>query len=540
MRCRECDYPLWNLATRTCPECGTNFAPSDQDFAPNQVRFCCQYCDTAYYGTTRRGHLEPPEFDCVKCGRHICMDEMVLRPAEGANESDTIGTSVPWIEPSNGRFKAWFAMIGRSMTAPGDLGRGITSASSVGTAWVYAAITWLVISFFGVGVPLLAIGVLQLLDGRTGEAAGMVAAALGSTIGITGLVLFSLLIWGATIQGLLRITGGCTHGMGRTYQVLCYSSGPNVLVAVPCIGPYCAGYVGSIWQVVSATIMLCPAQNVSGARAALATLTFPVVATLLGFTGYMGLIFMSFTNSRLVGMGLTGDANAAVKAYATSNGVYPTSGLQLLQLDLVTPGDFVAANSETLISDIPIGTESLQEVMFLGTNDRNAAIDAALAREPANVIASRVGDLVFTCGGLDPGVRGLWVVVTCSDPATNSDQAEPVVVGLSDGTTITLSADDFVANLAEQNERRAAAGAPPLPDPRTIRHDAPAVGLPIPPVPLDPVPPDDDDGAAQSRLDPGSRLASAKRVLATGGFGLRESCSGHPDRHRIHSTHLAA
>ena len=31
MRCKTCDYPLWNLTTRVCPECGTPFLPSQFD-----------------------------------------------------------------------------------------------------------------------------------------------------------------------------------------------------------------------------------------------------------------------------------------------------------------------------------------------------------------------------------------------------------------------------------------------------------------------------------------------------------------------------
>lgn len=27
MRCKRCDYPLWNLRDRKCPECGKPFAP---------------------------------------------------------------------------------------------------------------------------------------------------------------------------------------------------------------------------------------------------------------------------------------------------------------------------------------------------------------------------------------------------------------------------------------------------------------------------------------------------------------------------------
>ena len=179
MRCRECDYPLWNLATRQCPECGRAFKPSDEEFAPNQVRFCCPHCDIAYFGTTRRGHLEPAEFDCVKCGEHVHMDEMVLRPAEGVDEAATQPASVPWIDRRNGIVRAWFAMIGRSMTAPGDLGRGLPSGSSIGQAWGYAALTWVIINVIGIAVPFAVIGIIATIGGDGAEGAALIATGFG-------------------------------------------------------------------------------------------------------------------------------------------------------------------------------------------------------------------------------------------------------------------------------------------------------------------------------------------------------------------------
>jgi len=84
MRCRECGYQLWNLPARRCPECNLVFAPSLYRFAPFRVEFLCPHCSTVYYGSGRYGHVEPVQFQCG-CGRRIHMDEMVLRPAEGAD-----------------------------------------------------------------------------------------------------------------------------------------------------------------------------------------------------------------------------------------------------------------------------------------------------------------------------------------------------------------------------------------------------------------------------------------------------------------------
>ena len=91
MRCESCDYPLWNIASRSCPECGAEFRPSDFEFVPHTVRFCCPHCDHPYFGTDERGHVVPRAFACLQCGEAIDVDEMVLRPVPGVAEAHTVG-----------------------------------------------------------------------------------------------------------------------------------------------------------------------------------------------------------------------------------------------------------------------------------------------------------------------------------------------------------------------------------------------------------------------------------------------------------------
>ena len=86
MRCKTCDYPLWQIRDRKCPECGSAFRPSDFEFTLNSVRFCCPHCEQAYYGTGANGHISPRTFACVSCAKVIDMDEMVLLPAEGVKD----------------------------------------------------------------------------------------------------------------------------------------------------------------------------------------------------------------------------------------------------------------------------------------------------------------------------------------------------------------------------------------------------------------------------------------------------------------------
>ena len=97
MKCRTCDYPLWNIAPGPCPECGSVFDPSEFEFPVGRVRFCCPHCDQAYFGDGDGGHLVPSAFECVGCGRSIDESECTVRPVEGYDEADLEVASVPWL-----------------------------------------------------------------------------------------------------------------------------------------------------------------------------------------------------------------------------------------------------------------------------------------------------------------------------------------------------------------------------------------------------------------------------------------------------------
>jgi hypothetical protein len=107
------------------------------------------------------------------------------------------------------------------------------------------------------------------------------------------------------------------------------------------------------------------------------------------------------------------------------------------------------------------------------------AAQAAADAMPANVVAHRLGDYVFTYHGIDSTAADpqLWIVIKSNDPAQNpfNDPNERIAVGLTDGTTTRHSAPRFAAALADQNALRASLGLPPLPIPSQVLHDAPAV-----------------------------------------------------------------
>ncbi len=79
MRCLKCDYSLFDIRERICPECGEPFALSSHVFDHCGVRFCCPHCDQQYYGTDLNGHLVPREFQCCRCRNRVSMHEMIVR-----------------------------------------------------------------------------------------------------------------------------------------------------------------------------------------------------------------------------------------------------------------------------------------------------------------------------------------------------------------------------------------------------------------------------------------------------------------------------
>ena len=488
MRCKTCDYPLWNLTTRVCPECGTAFLPSQYEFVINSVRFCCPHCEQSYYGTGVNGHLVPKEFNCVTCGQRVQMDEMVLRPAEGVQEQQTQTERMPWLERrQRGIVRAWVQTIGKSMFAPQALIRCVPLDRGVVEAWWYAALTALVLLACGIGLPLLVIGGFATFSGGR-DATSMMLSGAGSIVGGTVGIVVLIAIWGATAQGLLRITGKVKNSIGHTYQALLYGIGTIWPLGIPCIGPYCITCFMLIWWAVSSILMLMQVQQVSGVRAAFAVLTFPCTVIVLVVGGY-AIFITSLINSASTFGPTAAYANSETNyvvanliSYAAShNGQGPGHAVQLVSSNGMAAAQFVASDSGATESSIPVSNSTLNQFQLLPPNRQKLAAQAAADALPKNVVAHRLGDFVFTYHGInftscDPG---LWVVIRSLDPDSNLPRtnATGAVVARADGTTKTITGN-FAQALAAQNQLRAKCGLPPLPDPVTVTHGSPAAAGP--------------------------------------------------------------
>jgi len=490
MRCKGCDYPLWNLTARICPECGRPFAPSEFEFIKNSVRFCCPHCNQDYYGTGPAGHLVPSEFACVRCAQPITMDQMVLLPTAGVSEEQTLVDHMPWLErKKRGTLRAWITTVWRSMFEPIRLARSIPADSSIFQAWWFATLSHALF----MATSLAPMGVLVLVTG--GPAGAMAMGAFGGMA--LGMVIFWALfipLWGAAAHAVLWATGDIALPVGASVRTVCYASGANAPLMVPCFGTY----FGWLWGPISAALMLKTTQQVHAFRAFLAAFALPVLvvgALVLWFFVAVYSVGSSVNVARAAATAAISESAAtqqvltALITHADAHaGAGPAHAVELVHGNNLSAYTLALNND---ISTVHIGNTTMDRFMLMPKAQEDALVAAAVARLPADVIAHRLGDFVFTYHGInftraDPG---LWVVVASPDPDNFSPNTivlpAAVTIGTAGRQINTVPRSAFPAALAAQNKLRASLGLPPLPNPATITSAAPALpGAPgLPPDP---------------------------------------------------------
>lgn len=489
MRCKTCDYPLWNLPARKCPECGADFKPSDFHFVPNSVKFLCPHCEQQYYGTTEHGHLIPRTFNCVNCAQRIDMDEMLLQPGEGVEESRTAADVMPWLQRKHfGWFKGMARTVGMSMVSPQRLMRAVPLEGGTGEACLFALIINGLIALLGVGLPFAAIGLVMALSHNRG-AAEMFGTSVGSVVGGTAGMIILATLWALLTHGLLRISGGAERGVGRSMQAMYYSSGANLLLAVPCLGPYCGGAFVWVWWMVSAILMIMEGQRVRGLRATLCVGAGPLLAG-VGFAAYIVLIaaFVSRTTvaattigpvpSRLVAGTDAQSIASGLLAYAVQhNGQAPPHGVQLVADNFIQAANLAIWQINHDEANVPVAGMTLDAFQRLPPNRMQITAQIAASLLPPNVVAHRLGDVVFTYHGVNlAGGSGLlWIAVMDPDPDQSASSGFTRIAMMDDGNIMMIPAGTMPAMLQAQNAVRAQVNLPPLPDPATVTHAAPAV-----------------------------------------------------------------
>lgn len=471
MNCKTCDYPLWNLEARQCPECGTAFAPSQYRFSLNSVRFCCPGCRTAYYGQSASGHLVPPEFDCVTCSRHLTMDEMVLLPAAGIAEQLTRGETMPWIERARlGRLAAWFSTFSKALASPERL-IAITPAERPATEAIWYALSVMGL-FFSINMGIFFVPNL-LVPSSMVPRHGFMGLVMGAAIGVVGLaaiIIATLLLYTASVHLMLMITGGTDRPFRRTLQCMCYSTPAAIFTALPCVGVFGAP-ITLIWWYIAATQMLITSHRINGLRVAVAVSALPGILLVL-----VGVMYVA-SSTTTGGGGLkisTGNGTVstqsrsdeitpvfeALSAYATSNGAYPVHPMQLIAADplLVPQLTTVSSLDASSIAGVP-----LSRVLQMAPDQIAAMTADAVSKANASTPLTRAGDFLFVTQPMPttPPLPGsVWIAMLMPpDPKSRC-----TVISV-DGSTERFRRTALASAIADQNLTRSKAGLPPIPPP---------------------------------------------------------------------------
>lgn len=475
MNCKKCDYPLWNLTARVCPECGEPFLPSQFRFALNSVKFCCPHCAQAYYGTGETGHLVPRCFDCVSCARRIDMDEMVLLPAEGVEERQTRPDVNPWLDRARRPLSRWMGALGRGMANPVWLMRSTPIETSAWHGWSFALATHAIFAALFLLPVLLLMAAMSLAGGS--YPVPLVSVGIGLTIvPAIGSILF-LMLWVATAHGILRLRGPTHAGIGRTALALCFTCGPQLLLLVPCLNFY-VGWLGTLWWVIVAGFALAAAQKVSGLRAAVAVAALPVACVALVVAIFLVQIGVAFSSGAATAT-LSGNAEMVSQfrdpiAIASSQDVRPRHAVELLASGRVLAGQFVSPYSNTTPELARVGPVTLDQASDLSPGALAALAQQAADSIPPGVVAHRLGDFVFVFDALAHADPSLWVAIESWDPSCNRGVRHTLYALTVGGQVVTIRPEDLASALGRQNAARAQAGLSPLPDPASVAAPAPA------------------------------------------------------------------
>lgn len=495
MFCKVCNYALWNLKERTCPECGTGFAPSQFRFKPNAIRFLCPHCSQQYFGTSRTGHLVPDTFSCVSCHQPITMDQMVLVPAAGVDERHTRARVNPWTDRvGRPKLRDWLKTVALSLFVPGSLMLSTDLSTSRARTLSFAVLTAAIASATSIIMPFMVTAPVLVPLGI--NANGIEALAIyGLGVMITGLAMYVAVPLYALIAHLILLGGKPQHGLRVTMHAAALSSGPNVLWGIPAMG-FLTGPFGLIWWGVSMSIMLRAVHRVRPARAYIAGLGPPLAVVTLALAGFIALIFWSVS----MGMQATAQFTVATSAQITS--------LETLLVDNVGSGerhvgslilDGTLVQSTAIASPFSSTTQviaggvDLSQAILTMTDEERATLAATLdASLTPDIIAYRVGDLIVIRDVPNPSpTSALWRVAYSLEPSANpgfaslaagNSQTPMPMMGLN-STFGGPSNASINPSLVEQNRIRANHGLPPLPPLESITAAKPFTTADVVPTP---------------------------------------------------------
>jgi len=281
MRCRQCDYLLFNLTRSECPECNRPFRVDEYSFEPAAVSFHCPHCDQAYYGNDERGLPVPREFTCVTCRRPVTLNELRVVP-EKPDAMGFIGST--WDNRhQRGLWPAWWETFKQLLLQPSKFYRD-HAGKSIREAWLFSMIAL----YIGM-VPAMCYQILAMWAVLSGSLIPMPAGAAPMPAGFMSLLVVVYVslalvgplfiqfvvggIYSLTIQLGLVVLVPHRRSLETTFRTVLYSFSAYAIYAVP----ICGSSVGAVWQLVILIVGIKEVHGTTGWRAAIAVL-WPIAA----------------------------------------------------------------------------------------------------------------------------------------------------------------------------------------------------------------------------------------------------------------------
>lgn len=282
MRCRGCDYELWNMKPGACPECGRKWQFDEFRFRPFAAQFLCPHCEHAYAGSDEQGLPVPRAFICSQCSQPIDLNQMRALPQPNTDGSDAMDDVHPWSERFRlGYWRAFWRSVGQSMSNPSRVGRTLPERTNLRSALFFSLLCATVGIAFATSpfVFLFGISSAQFSSGLE-YALIFLAKFLGIILGsaLFGQIFFVL--WGSCAHAILRMSGGVCRPLNSSLSATLFCTGPFLISAVPCCGFYIS-VISLIWMAVAMIYAFASLHKVSGLRASIAVLT-PILALLAG------------------------------------------------------------------------------------------------------------------------------------------------------------------------------------------------------------------------------------------------------------------
>ena len=280
MRCRGCNYELWNLPPGDCPECGKAWRFEDFHFRREFVQFLCPHCDCAYPGEYIASLALPYAFTCTGCQSAIELGQMCARPAEGIDGSQAMQLDFVWSDRRQvGRWRAFWRVVGYSLGTPSRIGNTMTQKRGLrGALWFsflclnFAGFNWLIFITIAFWLPSF--------TGRSQSFRGVEFIAVLVFLAVfVGLVLAQqlfFLVWGLITHALIRMTGRARRAIGHTLSATQFCSGTFIICAIPLCGFYFS-LISFVWMAVAMVSALAALHKISRWRTAFAVLAPPVV-----------------------------------------------------------------------------------------------------------------------------------------------------------------------------------------------------------------------------------------------------------------------